>query len=84
MPTVVLSREIARRFTDGETRIELTESADTVREIVRTLDARYPGLGMELRSGKAVAIDGQIYQDALLESVGPSTEVCFMPAIEGG
>jgi hypothetical protein len=32
----------------------------------------------------AVAIDGEIYQNVLLEMVGPDSEVAFIPAIEGG
>jgi sulfur carrier protein ThiS len=32
----------------------------------------------------AVAIDGEIYQNAFLEKVEPNSEVAFMPPIEGG
>jgi hypothetical protein len=32
----------------------------------------------------AVAIDGQIFQDALLEPIGASSEVFLLPAIAGG
>jgi hypothetical protein len=32
----------------------------------------------------AVAIDGEIYSDPLLEPVGPQSEVHFLPAISGG
>jgi hypothetical protein len=32
----------------------------------------------------AVAIDGQIYQDALLEPIGPDGEVFILPQIAGG
>jgi hypothetical protein len=32
----------------------------------------------------AVAIDGQIYQDALLEPIGPDSEVHILPQIAGG
>ena len=82
MATVVLARDIARRFTGGETRIEV--SANTMRALVRALDERYPGIGAVLGDGMAVAIDGQIYQDFFLEAVPPDSEVCFLPAIEGG
>ena len=47
------------------------------------LEARWPGIGERL-SKSAVAIDGQIYQDAFLEPVEPASEVFFMPRIEGG
>jgi len=32
----------------------------------------------------AVAIDGTIYQDALLEPIGPESEVFILPQIAGG
>ena len=32
----------------------------------------------------AVAIDGQIYQDALLEPIGADSEVFILPQIAGG
>ncbi|MCG8545878.1 MAG: MoaD/ThiS family protein [Alphaproteobacteria bacterium] len=82
MAEVVLNREIARQYTGGETRIQVAE--DSVRGLIRALDAQFPGLGAVLRTDMAVAIDGQIYQDADLEPVGPDAEVCFLPAIEGG
>lgn len=82
MTEVVLSREIARQYTDGETNIVV--EAGTMRAVVRQLDEKYPGLGAVLREGMAVAIDGTIFQDFFLEEVGPDAEVCFLPAIEGG
>ena len=82
MPTVVLNREIARRYTDGET--TLTVDGETIRALINALDARYPGLGAVLRDDMAVAIDSLIYQDAEHERVKPESEVCFLPAIEGG
>ena len=82
MTDVVLSREIARKFTGGETRIVV--EAGTMRAIVRQLDEKFPGLKSILGEGMAVAIDGPIFQDFFLEEVGPDAEVCFLPAIEGG
>ena len=84
MPTVILSHDIARRHTGGETRFEMGEEADTVRAVVRALDARFPGVGPELREHCAVALDGVIHQGALLTPVAGVREICFMPAIEGG
>ena len=34
--------------------------------------------------GVAVAIDGQIYQDALFQEIGPDSEVFLLPQIAGG
>ncbi len=82
MAAVVLNREIARQFTDGEVRHDV--AGDTVRGVIQALESRYPGIGAVLRTDMAVAIDGQIYQDADLEPVPADAEVCFLPAIEGG
>ena len=82
MAEVVLSREIARQFTDGEIRVSV--EALTMRSIIRELDSNFPGLANVLNDGMAVAIDGQIFQDFFLEEVKPDSEVCFLPAIEGG
>jgi len=38
----------------------------------------------ELIARSAVAIDGQIYQDAFLEPLKNDSEVVFMARIEGG
>ena len=32
----------------------------------------------------AVAIDGQIYQDAMFQEIGPESEVFVLPQIAGG
>jgi hypothetical protein len=51
--------------------------------LVRELEKRWPGIE-DVLAKTAVAIDGQIYQDAWLETIGPSSEVFFMHRIEGG
>ncbi len=67
--------------TDGVQELEL--AAANFRELLLELDARYPGAAEQL--GRcAVAIDGQIYQDAFLEPLQSSSEVFFMQRIEGG
>ena len=82
MANVIINREIARQYTDGQTDIEVT--SDNIRAVIRELDARFPGVGQVLRTDMAVAIDGEIYQHVLLEPVGPDSEGAFIPAIEGG
>jgi len=44
----------------------------------------HPEIGPHLQEGVAVAIDGQIYQDSLLETIGPDSEVFILPQIAGG
>ena len=68
-------------FTEGQR--EVVSSAETYRDLVQELVARWPGLGERLEK-TAVAIDGQIYQDAFLEPIGVDSEVFFMARIEGG
>jgi len=68
-------------FTDGCK--ELTSDAVTYRELTQELEARWPKLA-EMLARTAVAIDGQIYQDAFVEPIGVQSEVFFMARIEGG
>lgn len=58
------------------------EAAD-VRRLLAELERRFPGLGAAL-VGAAVAIDGEIFPDPLLEPVGPDSEVHFLPRVGGG
>jgi len=71
-----------RSLADGQESVEV--EAATVRQLILELDRQFPGLGAELRSGMAVAIDGEIIQEPLLERLGPSSEVHFLPPIGGG
>jgi molybdopterin converting factor small subunit len=70
-----------RRYTGGEQKIRV--EAGTVRELFAALGARYPELPDALKS-MAVAIDGEIVNDPLLESLSPDAEVHFLPPIGGG
>ena len=82
MAKVILPLDAARAFANGVTQVEM-DAAD-VRKLIQALDARYPGLGQRLRTRTAVAIDGEIFQDPFLQTIGPNSEVYFLPAIEGG
>jgi sulfur-carrier protein len=63
---------------------ELDLAATSVRQLFALLGERYPALARHLEEGVAVAIDGQIYQEALLEPIGPDSEVFVIPQIAGG
>lgn len=63
---------------------ELELEATSVRGLLRELEKRYPGASAALTDGMAVAIDGEIHADALLQPLTADSEVCFVPAIEGG
>ena len=71
-----------RQFTGGVTELEV--DAPNVRQLFARLAERFPDLGAHLQQGLAVAIDGQIYQDALLEPIPPGSEVHILPQIAGG
>nr|PZN88374.1 MAG: molybdopterin synthase sulfur carrier subunit [Pseudomonadota bacterium] len=71
-----------RQFTGGISEIEI--EAETVRQLFARLSERFPDLAPHLEQGLAVAIDGEIYQDALLEPIGPDAEVHILPQIAGG
>ena len=56
----------------------------SVRQLFVALAARFPELAPHLEEGLAVAIDGQIYQDALFQPIGSGAEVHVLPQIAGG
>ena len=81
MPRVTLTGNL-RQVVGGESEIEV--EAETVRQLFTALGERYPALKPHLDAGPAVAIDGQIYQDAWLQPIPPDAEVHIMPQIAGG
>ncbi|HZK91827.1 MAG TPA: MoaD/ThiS family protein [Stellaceae bacterium] len=82
MPHVVMTGIAARRLTGGHTEFDV--EANTVRRLIIELDRRYPGLGEQIDGGMAIAIDGEIFQDAYLEKLKPDSEVVLIPKIGGG
>ena len=80
IPTRLLAR------TGGTSRLEV--EGRNVRQVLRALDERFPGLVDELKATTAIAIDGEIIgqrlEDAVLERVEPDSEVYFIPAVAGG
>ncbi|HMH77730.1 MAG TPA: MoaD/ThiS family protein [Candidatus Udaeobacter sp.] len=81
MARVVLIGNLAQ-VTGGVAEFDL--SATSVQQLFRQLGELHPALAPHLESGLAVAIDGQIFQDALLEPIGANSEVFLLPAIAGG
>ena len=81
MAHVILPKPLAER-TGGILEIEI--DARNVRGLIRELDRRFPGIGESLLEQTAVAIDGEIVNDALLEPVRPESEVHFLPRVAGG
>jgi molybdopterin synthase sulfur carrier subunit len=82
MTKVVISGSACQRFTNGRTELEV--AATTFRRLVLELEERFPGLGSQVEEGMAVAIDGEIFQDAYAARFGPDSEVVLIPKIAGG
>ena len=82
MPHVVITGIAARRFTGGLSEFDV--EANTVRRMIAELDQRYPGLGHQIDEGMAIAIDGEIFQDAYSASFSEDSEVVLIPKIGGG
>ena len=82
MARVVLVGSNLAQLTGGVAEFDL--SATSVKQLFQQLAERHPALARHLEDGVAVAIDGQIYQDALLQPIGPDSEVFVLPQIAGG
>jgi molybdopterin converting factor small subunit len=82
MPKVLISGSSCQRFTNGKAELEV--AATTFRRLVLELEERFPGLGKQVEEGMAVAIDGEIFQDAYSARFGPDSEVVLIPKIAGG
>lgn len=87
MPLVWIPTQF-QRFTGGQSQVR-AEGA-TVREVIDSLEATYPGIRERLveegrvRPEIAVAVDSEITTEGLRARVGPESEVTFLPAIAGG
>ncbi len=87
MATVFIP-SLMQNLTGGQSRVEVEGS--TVRQIVESLEKAYPGMKERLvdkhkiKPNISVAIDGEVTPMGMLEKVGESSEVHFLPAIGGG
>lgn len=82
MPHVVISGSGFRQFTGGLAEFEV--AATTFRRLILELDQRFPGLGKQVEDGMAVAIDGEIFQDAYDARLAEGSEIVLIPKIGGG
>ena len=83
MPKVTIaSGGSCHQFTGGKTEFEL--EATTFRQLVNELERKYPGLGKQVEESMAVAIDGEIFQDAYHVELKPGSEIVLIPKIGGG
>ena len=87
MATAIIP-SLLRKFTNGKERV--TAHGRNVRELIADLNRQFPGLashlleGDELKPSIAVSVDGEIGPGGIMEPIGESSEVHFLPAIGGG
>jgi molybdopterin converting factor small subunit len=79
---VLFSGSAAVPFTGGQTQFEV--DATNFRRLVLELERRFPGVGKYIEENMAIAIDGEIYQNAYDAALVPGSEICLIPKIFGG
>ena len=55
---------------------EFEVEANTFRRLILELERRFPGLGNQVEDGMAIAIDGEIFQDAYCAELRPTARSC--------
>ena len=74
--------------TGGVKQVEV--EARNVRQVIEQLDEMFPGIAGrlmedgEIRSNLAVDVDGEVARMGLMQRVGETSEIHFVPAIGGG
>lgn len=58
--------------------------ASTTGDILKALQANYPGLQAPISAGVSIAIDGRVYATSLTEPVSPDQEIYLMQRLKGG
>lgn len=80
MATVVFSSELQQLTGEASAQVD----ASDYRGLVAQLVGRYAKLDQQALMAMAVAIDGEIVHDPLLEPVSADSEVHFLYKISGG
>ena len=80
---VVLSTGVNIEHTNGEKEFDI-DGARNLRDVIRQMDARFPGLGAFLEEETTVAIDGEIHETAYFQPIKDDSEIYFLPKIEAG
>lgn len=62
----------------------VTVDARTIRELLRKLSERYPGLSDPIQNEVAVVVDGNIYRDNWSKELAEDAEVFLMRRLAGG
>ena len=85
---VVFIPALMRDLTAGATKIDIP--GKTLLEVIRQMEARFPGIQErllqdgDLRPDLVIAVDGEEALSGLMERVQETSEVHFIPPISGG
>ena len=82
MATIHMGASLCRTYC-GDVRVLEIEAA-TTGQLIKALEERFPGIGEQIIESMALAIDGEIFQDSLIDPIGPDSEVYLIPKIAGG
>jgi molybdopterin converting factor small subunit len=82
MPHVLVADSNFRAVVGGVSELDI--DADNVRRLIEAIDRRFPGSGAYIDKRMAIAVDGEIHQDAGAIPLSPTSEVCLIPRIGGG
>ena len=82
MPRVIMAASDGLELTGGLAEFDVV--ADTVGRMIRELEERFPGLGDAIDRRMAIAIDGEIHQDAWDVALPEGAEIVLIPKIGGG
>jgi molybdopterin converting factor small subunit len=80
MAKVIFSSELQKLTREEQAEVD----ALSYRELVTALEKRYPDLAADTLRKMAIAIDGEIIHDPLLEQLAPDSEIHFLYRISGG
>ncbi|HEY1447536.1 MAG TPA: MoaD/ThiS family protein [Caulobacteraceae bacterium] len=82
MPRVVVADSSFRTLVGGLAQLDI--EADNVRRLIEAIDRQYPGSADYIDKRMAIAVDGEIHQDAGAIPLTPASEVFLIPRIGGG
>jgi sulfur carrier protein ThiS len=63
---------------------KVTVEATTIRDLLRKLQDRYPGLKDPIKSEVAVVVDGTVYRNDWSQEIPKDAEVFLMRRLTGG
>jgi molybdopterin converting factor small subunit len=82
MPRVVVADSNFRTIIGGLSQLDI--EADNVRRLIEAIDRQFPGSAAYIDRRMAIAVDGEIHQDAGAIPLTPASEVFLIPRIGGG